>query len=159
MSKLTFIIIVSFIIVLIIVLGVLFYLRITSPKRVVLPENNPTLVVTPYPTALPTPSSEKIQSAGIDINNPYTGAKELTIQGDALSVSTDTYRILYLKQFDQFLINITRDPFSTNRIEAEKAFLEKLGITEQDACQLDVTVNEPRREGAPRLKYKLSFCE
>ena len=152
MNRTTLIVTVVFIVLAAIVFATLVVMRATTPVQI---------VVTPTPTrtVIPTPAGETTTSSGQEINNPFKGAREVTALGDALTVSTDTYQIVYLGQFDEFIIDILKEPFDQNRAAAETAFLERIGVDQRDACFLKVTVNPPRKEGELQTKHRLSFCE
>lgn len=81
--------------------------------------------------------------------------------GDVLIFDSETVRILYLKEADRFEIHIYGSPFSGARVEAEKIFLDVLGLSRSKACRLNVTLNtlrfaNPKEAGKV---YRLSFCE
>lgn len=110
------------------------------------------------PTILPIPTSKTIESHGVTINNPFTNAKAYTVQGDALSVKTEAYEIVYLKNFDEFIITILNEPFEANRKIAEEDLLKRLGITQSQACSLKVSVSPPAKQDELSPRYGLSFC-
>lgn len=123
-------------------------------------QNTPT-----NPVALPTknipllPTGATIESSGVKVNNPFINAKDYTIRGDALTTDTETYSIVYLKDFDEFIISIKTEPFDQNREVAEEEFLRRLGITQIEACNLKVSVMPPINKNELTQKYRLSFCE
>lgn len=117
---------------------------------------------TPTPTAItnyPIPTSVTIKSKGVDVNNPYIGAKEHTKEGDALSVKTEDFEIAYLGEFDEFVITVNTEPFEEKRRLAEEALLKRLGVSEADACKLKVNISPPKKGDDLIPRYGLSFCE
>jgi len=114
----------------------------------------------PKPIAIPT--GDTITISNITVNNFFQKGTQINTQGDTLILETPgEYRLLYTPSDNQFLINITGSPFDTLRSVAEQAFLDQLGITQNQACQLNVTVGtsieaNPDQAGTT---YPLSFCE
>ena len=152
MNRMTLIVVVVFIILAAGVFAALVIMRATTPPQV---------TVSPSPTqvAVPTPAGDTTVSSGQEIKNPYKGAKETTVRGDALTVTNDRYQIVYLGQFDEFIIDVLQELFEENRRLAEGDFLQRIGVNERDACFLKVTVNPPIKEGELQPKYRLSFCQ
>ncbi len=56
---------------------------------------------------------------------------------------TADYKIVYFKADQSFLINLFSQPLLEARDEAQKVFLEKLGIETAEACRLNITVAVP----------------
>lgn len=156
MNRLTLIIVVFAIIATVCTLIFLIFLRITSVTPTPPPSPTPTRATIPVPTY---PTTDTIQSSGVKIKNPFVGAKEFTTQGDALTAKTDTYSIIYLRQFDEFIITVDAEPFESNRLAAELDFINRLGVTQQDACKLNASISPPKKEGELAPHYKLSFCQ
>lgn len=101
---------------------------------------------------------EKIEKAK---KNALSEVVETNKQGNKLVINESGYQILYLKEFDQFLISILQSPFETIRQEAEKEFLRITQAEKDTACQLDVVITTPRFAN-PDLAgqtFYLSFCE
>jgi len=74
---------------------------------------------------------------------------------------TDNFHIFYLPDQTLFYITISASPFNEQKDAAEKVFLEKLGITPEEACKLNVDVATPASanpDNAGQI-YKLSFCQ
>lgn len=122
--------------------------------------------VFPTPTLVPIPlrnlpTQDRIEVEGISVKNPYTSAVQLSAKGDSLMVKTNEYQLIYLKQFNKFLISITSSPFETNRQIAEEELLKRLEIDRIRACALAVEVTtlydiNPSEAGQI---YGLSFCQ
>src|SRR4030042_1347158 len=70
-------------------------------------------------------------------------------------------KIAYIPVDKSFLISILDNPFEDVKKEAEKAFLQKLGITQEDACLMNVNIatNIRINPSYAGKNYKLSFCE
>lgn len=79
----------------------------------------------------------------VTVNNFYTGAKISPDRTSVLIAETPAYVISYYAPDSSFNILIEQLPFATIRAEAESAFLQKLGISEQQACKLKVQVGTP----------------
>ncbi|MBP6913111.1 MAG: hypothetical protein KBC00_00685 [Candidatus Levybacteria bacterium] len=133
---------------------IIFFL--SSPQ----PQPPPQTVIIPTKIPPPLPTTDKILISGIPINNPYISPVQRDAQGDSLMTRGETYNLVYLKPFNEFLISITSSPFEINRQLAEQAFLERLGITKEQACQLTVTITTPVsvNNAEAGQKYPLSFC-
>lgn len=154
MNKLLLVLFITLLVASAVTLSLLFYLRLTTktvPKPIAVP--------TPTGVLIELPEEETIESSGVKINNPFRSPKKLTVQGDVLFEETPVYHMVYLKQFDEFLITIEKEPFEENRQQAESFFLAKLGITKEEACDLQVTVSPPKKEGELSPSHRLSFCE
>ena len=125
-------------------------------------KNQPT--TTPIPP-LPTPTlvqiaPRKITISGIQTNNFISSPIETNKNGDVLFIKAKNYQIAYLEEFNQFMIVIIAPPFEETRNQAEDEFLKTLGITQEQACRLSVTVGFSRF-APPDLagkNFPLSFC-
>ncbi len=131
-----------------------------TPKEVT-PIPSPTIS---FPTPFPTPSfpqTPEITISGVEVKNFYQNAEEYSKQGDVQFSSIPQYNLVYLSKFNEFLISILSSPFEETRVLAEKDFIEKLGITEQEASKLTVTVTTSKaiNPDFAGKKYRLSFCE
>jgi len=117
----------------------------------------------PSPTQIPylIPESATIEVGGVEVNNFYKDAILTGNDGYALFDKTPKYKIAYIPVDQSFLISIIDNPFEAVRKEAERAFLQKLGVNQENACQLRVNIAtnvrvDPTHAGQ---NYKLSFCE
>lgn len=137
----------------ILLLGLLIYLRVTTGPT---PKPQPL-----FPAPFATPLPGKITIDGVETNNFLVSPKELNENGDALFVDTGRYQIVYLKQFNQFIIDILAAPFPQVRQEAEQAFLQTLGISKEAACKLRVSIGTSYRVSPDYagISFPLSFCE
>ncbi len=120
---------------------------------------------------MPAPSQQPIISPvvtpqqgnqnSVIINNIFAHPLAETPQGDVLFVNQpDQYQIVYLSQFNKFHISITGSPFDLYRQQAEQAFIKSLGITQSEACMLDVEATTPIsiNPNNAGISYPLSFC-
>ena len=158
-SKIPLIIFVSGIIIACIVLITIITIRFSSKKPPTTETpiiTNPTLV----PPNIPIPTGETINISGVNVKNPYATPVKIDTQGDSLMQEQASYNLVYLKPFNEFLISITASPFDINRKIAEDAFLKRMGITQQDACKLKVTITTPLSVNPNEAgqNYPLSFC-
>ena len=73
---------------------------------------------------------------------------------------TKDYHIFYIPDQEVFFISIVSYPFDDHRIFAEEDFLDKLGITEKEACKLNVNITTPSFANPDKAgtTYGLSFC-
>ncbi len=149
------IVIFSVLVTIIVIVSTIIFLLSSAPQKTTPQE---LIVPTKIPPVLST--TDKIIISGIPIKNPYISPVQLDTQGDSLMTSTETYNLVYLKPFNEFLISITGAPFEVNRQLAEKAFLERVGITQEQACQIKVTITTPASVNPTEAgqKYPLSFC-
>ncbi|KKQ53437.1 MAG: hypothetical protein UT19_C0008G0020 [Candidatus Woesebacteria bacterium GW2011_GWB1_39_10b] len=104
--------------------------------------------------------SEKIELNGIKVNDFNKKAIKVGELDDVLFVDENGYNITYYPLDKAFLIVITSIPFEENRQEAEKRFLDELGIGTADACKLAVYITTPRafNPNESGINYSLSFC-
>ena len=70
-------------------------------------------------------------------------------------------RIMYSGQEDMYTIGILNPPFPQHRLAAERRFIDLLGITEEEACELKVFVRaseyaDPRNS---MTNFPLSYCQ
>jgi hypothetical protein len=106
------------------------------------------------PSATP-PPAKIVVGEGIFVNN-FKATSEKMPGGD-----DEIYDIIYFDRPDSFLISILSSDFDFAREQAEKVFLEQLGIGEAEACLLNVTVNTPAfiNPDLGGQNFGLSFCE
>ncbi len=139
----------------------------TPPPSEGLP--TPTPVVAPIslepetsPTPAVTPSGDTVTISSVPVNNFYQSTTPFNPQGDRVIADVDNaYKITYLAQFQQFLISINGSPFATYRQQAEGAFLQKMNISQTDACKLNVVIRTPSfaNPNEAGQDYPLSFCK
>ncbi|MEX2007513.1 MAG: hypothetical protein WD992_01955 [Candidatus Levyibacteriota bacterium] len=150
------ILLISFTIFLLVLVGVSFIV----PRRTT--DNTSSLSPTPIP-APPTiiNAQEKINVSGVEINDITANPIIDNGAGDVLFIQHPKYQVVYEEGFEVFIISILASPFEETRREAEDVFVEKLGITKQEACGLDVTIGSPSYAGVTGFdgkNRKLSFC-
>ncbi len=127
----------------------------------------PTALVTPYPGGylpkanIKLPTGDTFTVGGKEIKNIYNSAQNINDNGDAVFAQTESYQQVYILQAQYFIITVTGTPFESARQAAEQDFLKKLGISQEDACVLDVRVGTPyfANPNEAGKTYKLSFCE
>jgi hypothetical protein len=90
--------------------------------------------------------------------SPYT--KILDSYNDAVIKESIDYTIEFQPGIPGFFIQLLGNNLYLARENAEQGFLDKLGITKEDACRLDVTlgVHYSTNEKASGSAYGLSFC-
>lgn len=116
---------------------------------------------TPTPVQIPQISPKKINISGVQTNDFLSSPKEVNKNGDVLFAETPKYQLVYLQNFNQFIVSILSSPFETIKKEAEIEFLHRLGITENEACKLNVSVTTPyfANPDYSGKNWPLSFCE
>ncbi|MBI2195937.1 MAG: hypothetical protein HYU48_02750 [Candidatus Levybacteria bacterium] len=118
---------------------------------------------TPSPTPiLPEPTTinklQKLNISGIETNDFTASPIATNAQGDVEFAKTPDYEIGYLKQFNEFILNIWT-PTLAARNAAENEFVNRLGITKDQACRLSVSVAQNYSSEFPGSENrKLSFC-
>lgn len=123
----------------------------------------PTITTTPIPTVIPfdKPTAPTLQVNGVSVRNFYNTSNAMNANGDVSFEKNNQFELVYLAPFEEFIIDVRGSPFATTRMQAEQAFLKKLGITQEDACKLNVSLGTPayiNPQEAGR-RYELSFCE
>ena len=117
----------------------------------------------PTPTLMPIPSIQpmgKINISGIMVNNFLEYSKQPDRRGDYIVINNQSFQVVYLSAGNQFIITILYSPFPQVREQAEKSFLQSLGITRKSACLLNVSVGTPKfaNPSYAGKSYPLSFC-
>lgn len=145
-----------FLLVIIISLVLLFLISLRLTRK----PNIPGVEFFPTPTPVPI-TTKKITISGIKMNNFLSSPIKTNDHGDALFVKTKGYQLVYLRQYNKFLITILSSPFEENRKKGEENFLKKLGITKEEACKLNASISTPYfvNPQYSGIKYPLSFCE
>jgi len=104
----------------------------------------------------------KTTSGTVSVLNFYKNPQTRIIdpQGDADITETENYTTIFFPKFESFLITIEDGDIRKVRTEAEADFIKKLGITQEQACSLLVSVSVSRfaDENAAGQDYGLSFC-
>jgi hypothetical protein len=131
-----------------------------------LPTPSAPVVITPPPAlSPPTDDTFVIQtpSGGVAVRNFYKDNPVIYGDVNVMLATGGDYHIQYERTQGQFFIGLlarTREQARSMRVRAEDALLEKLGISRQEACKLEVSVAVP---GSWNLElagvnYGLSFC-
>jgi hypothetical protein len=98
----------------------------------------------------------------VTMNNFYKTAVISSDQQTAIVQQSPSYIVDYNVADSSFTIGILSMPFDAARQAAESAFLESLGISEQDACKLKVyegvPSSVPGSEQYTGKVFPLSFC-
>src|SRR4030042_5618948 len=146
-------------VVVVLVIWIVGFIIGKNEKKEVLETPSPIPTTTPKPLNIP--ESPKIKVSGVEANNFYNEAIIIGDDGYALFEKTSKYKIAYIPVDKSFLISILDNPFEDVKKEAEKAFLQKLGITQEDACLMNVNIatNIRINPSYAGKNYKLSFCE
>jgi hypothetical protein len=80
---------------------------------------------------------------------------------DYYLADTDRYSIFYNGAQDEFQISILAEPVTEVRVAAERELLDKLGISQDDACELRVYVTGPvsvDQQFDGHTNLNLTFC-
>ncbi len=114
--------------------------------------------------AAPTGSTFQIGTpqGSVTVNNIYTSNDYITLDGQTIVIAqSGDYSIVYNVGDSSFVIALTLVPGSLQaaRDAAESVFLQKLGISENDACKLNVNEGVTEK-GSPYYGQSLglSFC-
>lgn len=112
-------------------------------------------------SALEKSTGEKLNIADVSVNNFYKIKINTNPRGDTLFSQSTDYQIMYFSKEEQFLISIMGSPFEEKRALAELNFTQVLGITQEEACKLNVIINTPSFANPEEsgTNYKLSFCD
>ena len=108
-------------------------------------------------------NSEKLVIKGQTENiltNDFT-QKPILKAGQSLQFKkSELYQIVYNEQDQSFNINLMSDSFELARTQAQEAFLEALGISQGQACGLNIWVGIPISvsDKYPGVNLGLSFC-
>lgn len=96
----------------------------------------------------------------VPINNIYKNPIEKLSKNGIAFANNNDYYIAYYPQDNGFLISINNPDVVTAERKAEENFLNQLGITKDQACQLKVsiTVSFGVSEKYSGSVYGLSFC-
>lgn len=138
-----------FLVFIIIIINVI--LRAISPKK------------TPIETtSIPTPTPVKeINISGVKVNNFLDTPVRSDRQGDTVFMQKNIYQMTYLPKYNSFIISIVAIPFEENRATAGEDFINKLGISKDQACSLNVSIGIGCKLDLEHCgkSYPLSFCQ
>jgi len=155
-NKFFFGIIFTIIIVLIILIALKFYFEQKSPSQTNTGNSQQT-----NPPEINTEDNKLIiptSQGDVKINNIYRNPVS-SFDGVSFKETSD-YQLLYFPETKTFNITILNPDIQKARDEAEKNFLETLGISEEDACKLNVNLQVffQASEKAAGQNFGLSFC-
>jgi len=104
---------------------------------------------------------ERVEISGIKVNDFFKTAPETSSYGYTVVSLNPKHQVLYFPDDELFLVSILGNPFDDYVKVAEQAFLEKLGIDEDQACKLNVSITTPAHLNLDKAgeAYELSFCE
>jgi hypothetical protein len=155
--------------VLVIGVGVALFLKFRNGPSAAVPppssaggaENQEVPISQAYPQA---PRSAMLSlgtaSGTIQVNNFYGFGAGVVDGGVIIIKSTSSYWFTYDPLSGSFWIAVAGRPFDGVRAVAEQDFLATLGISQTDACKLDITEGIPYVAGDPLdgRSFSLSFC-
>lgn len=110
------------------------------------------------------PEGEMIEigtpKGAVRVKNFYPEKSDLDESGSIRIASGDGYFISYDTVASRFWIAVTGATFASVRSRAETDFVSRLGISQNDACNLDVSVGVPWSAANPLsgVDLPLSFC-
>lgn len=115
------------------------------------------------PTVVPTSTTLTLgtNQGNVIMNNFYKTGDYITQDQQTVIVHNDPqYSIEYNVGDSSFSIGILSVPLEAARQAAEAAFLSRLGISEQDACKLNVYEGVPAGVSDKYVaqNFRLSFC-
>lgn len=151
------------IILTIIVFAWLLFLSFSLSTPEAQPTATPVVKATPTPIVIPftRPSTPTLTVNGVSVQNFYQQGTIIDSNGDVSIQKTGLYDIVYLAPFQEFIIEVLAKPFESTRQQAEQEFLQQLGITQEAACRLKVSIGTPLDVNPTEAgtKFGLSFCE
>lgn len=112
----------------------------------------------------PSVSDEKmtISTSGgnVSVNNLYKNPIAKLYHNGVLFLQTPDFEMSFYPDDQGFIISLLNPDLEKARAEAEKSFLETLGISKEQACLLKISlgVTADINEKAAGKNYGLSFC-
>ena len=112
----------------------------------------------------PTGSDERMTlstvNGDIEINNLYKNSVAKLYHNGVLFKQTPDFEMSFYPDDQGFIISLLNPDLQKARNEAEKAFLETLGISKEQTCLLKISlgVTADINEKAAGQNYGLSFC-
>lgn len=102
----------------------------------------------------------KTKNGKVKIKNIYQNPLENLSLNGITFLENDNYSADFYPQDQGFLLVIKNSDVQSARDMLEKDFLEKLGISEEDACKLKVSLSVPYSVNKELAggEYGLSFC-
>ncbi len=112
------------------------------------------------PTPIPKQTEKQIEISGVMVKD-FT--KDFQNPEDEIFITlsrTKDYHVFYIPKEKVFFISVVSWPFDEHRLVAEADFLDKLGITNDEACKLNVDETTPAFANPDKAgkTYALSFC-
>lgn len=145
------------------ILAIYIYIKNSSQKQIEIPNDqneNKDTPLFPVPDKNEEKFTIKTSEGSVDIQNIYKNSLD-TLSGEGVAFKdTDEYYIAYYPEDQGFLIVIMNSDINRARQNAEKEFVNTLGITNDQACKLKVSLTVPisvNKEAAGG-NYGLSFC-
>ena len=104
---------------------------------------------------------EKIEISGIEVADFISESSDGEQPSFYTIKRTPDYHLFYIPEQELFYISITSYPFDEFRPIAEQQLLNRLEITEKEACILNVDLATPMYANPDKAGhvYGLSFCE
>ena len=103
----------------------------------------------------------RIEVSGVEVNDFSKTVPNTSSYGYTVVSLNPKHQVLYFPDDELFLVSILGNPYNVYVKVAEQAFLEKLGIDEEQACKLNVSITTPAHLNPDKAgdAYELSFCE
>lgn len=159
-KKLIFIFVIGIVLAMLIFIYLVF-LRFSTTEPTVVPSPTPVNISKPIVIPFNKPKTSTLVVDRVTTQNFYDKGTIIDTNGDVSIKKNRLYELVYLAPFQEFIIDVLGSPFSTARLQAEQAFLKELGIAEEEACKLKVSVGTTYRVNPEEagMKFGLSFCE
>ena len=106
-------------------------------------------------------AEEKIEISGVKTANFLKNRSENNTSSYTTLAKTKDYHLFFILKEELFIVSITSYPFDSFRSIAEQEFLKKLGISQEEACKLNVDITTPMSANPDKAgkNYELSWCE
>lgn len=106
-------------------------------------------------------SEKKIEISGVKVADFINESANNEQPSFYTILRTSDFHLFYIPDQKLFYISITSYPFDEFRPLAEKQFLQSLGISQEEACKLDVDIATPMFANPDKAGeiYGLSFCQ
>jgi hypothetical protein len=109
---------------------------------------------------VPTSQTITVGENNVQVQNFFSSAEVYNEMGDTRITSNDRYEIVYFPYSESFFLLINDTPVREVREAAQIDFLTRLGISQDQACQLnvDVYLDKTVRSSYPH-EVGMSFCD
>ncbi len=96
----------------------------------------------------------------VEVKNFYNPSSTVGEDGTIIIKQTPDYWFAYNPQDSSFWVAVSGTPFAVVRQAAEADFIVTLGVSQADACKLNVSVGVPYSAGNPLngQSFPLGFC-